>query len=85
MIVLLKALCMKSHSNMVKTLKICKDMKAKFYQYREESHEALLPQVYKDFLREGVETNSSLYDLHLSFSDLYAKEPLCKVCLHSIR
>ena len=34
MVTLLKACGMKSQGNMVKTLKICKDLKAKYAQYR---------------------------------------------------
>ena len=67
---------------MVKTLKICKDMKSKYASYRERDGSAgLLPEKYKETLRAGVMGNHSCYELHSSFSSVYESDPVCNVCL----
>jgi len=64
MVVVLKACGMKSQTNMVKTLKICKDVKAKYASYRDPDPQGLLPDRYKEVLRESIAHNKSLYDMH---------------------
>lgn len=81
MIVLLKAVCIKSQASIVKTLKICKDMKAKYGHYRESFQDVLIPEGYKAILKAGVEQNKSLYDLHANFSETYKEIPICRLCL----
>ena len=51
MITLLKVCCLKSQVNMVKTLKICKDIKTKYAKLKSQSTDLLIPQRYKDVLR----------------------------------
>lgn len=82
MIILLKAVSIKPQANVVKTLKNCKDIKTKYEGFRESlGPEILLPDSYKQAIRQGVEKNKSPYDLHSAFSEAYRLTPVCKICL----
>ncbi len=81
MIAILKAAGLKSHCNIVKTLKIAKDLRTKYHHYHSPHLDALLPEEYQDALKEGVKQNKDLYELHSIFAELSEKLPICRVCL----
>ena len=84
MVAVLKACGMKSQTNMVKTLKICKDIKAKYSSYRDPEPQGLLPERYKEVLKQNISQNKSLYDMHSDFISVCDEAPVCSMCLAPI-
>lgn len=82
MIILLKTICIKPQGNLVKTLKICKDISKQYGEFvPQEPRSDLLPKSYRQAFQRAVERNSSLYELHAAFSEAYRQYPVCRVCL----
>lgn len=83
MIQLVKLCCIKTTSNLVKTLKICKDLRTK-YAHLAEADESRFPAEYGSCIKEAVIRNCSLYELHSRFLEVAERKAACGVCLGEV-